>query len=333
MTDLPLDTPARQRLVTDLLGWNVERPRVPAGLVARLRDELESGFASIDGLEAAAARQRRGSVPVTKTRLDHLACDGLALDAAPYRHTWAGSRGTLGHAAIERDWDEGRVRAAADVVRDVWHEQASRRPGDPASLSAWMNAQPATDVAAFQDDLADLLEGFREVWPPLPPERVVTRMEPDVAVDLAGGLVRLFGQPDLVLASPRRDGRARTLVVDLKTGRPNSEHDRHELRFYALLMTLHAGEPPFRWATYYVTEGRHESEDLREDVLLATVLRVVDSVRQQVRLTLREPAPGDADLTLRGGRWCAWCLREPGCDVAASARAQWLSQVDDTLRP
>ena len=322
MADLPLDSPARQRLATDLLGWGEPRPRVDPQTVVDLRDQLESGLRGIgDDLGAVAAAQRGGHLLVTKTKLDRLVCDGLQLDAVPFQHTSASVRGILGHAVVEHDLDAGRTDPAGRVVEMVWQAEASRRPGDPSSLSAWLNQQPREQAQLLRGDLTDLLEGFREVWPPLPPERVRIRTEGPIGVSLADGRVRLFGRPDLIIDSHQEDDRARTLVVDLKTGRPRSEHDRHELRFYALLVTLSRGRPPFRWATYYVTEGRHEAEDLRAKVLEATARRVIDGARQLVRLGVRDP-DDERDLRLRGGSWCFMCLREDDCEVAAAARAE-----------
>ncbi|MCA1784339.1 MAG: PD-(D/E)XK nuclease family protein [Intrasporangiaceae bacterium] len=185
-----------------------------------------------------------------------------------------------------------------------------------------MNRQPPDRAQELRAELTDLLEGFREVWPPLPAERVRLRTEEAIGVSLADGRVRLFGRPDLIVDSRHQDDHARTLLVDLKTGRPRSEHDRHELRFYALLVTLARGRPPFRWATYYVTEGRHEAEDYRPDVLEATARRVIDGARQLVRLGVRDPDGGEQELRLRAGSWCFMCQREPDCEVAAAARAE-----------
>lgn len=321
MVDLTLDTPARQRLATDLLGWGAPRPRIDPQVVADLREQLEAGLGAIgDDLGEVAAAQRGGHLLVTKTKLDRLVCDGLQLDAAPFEHTHASVRGILGHAVVEHDLDAGRTDPTPQVVEVVWQAEASRRPGDPSSLSAWMNRLSPDEAQHLRDELADLLEGFREVWPPLPAERVRIRTERAIGVSVAGGRVRLFGRPDLIIESRHHDDRARALVVDLKTGRPRSEHDRHELRFYALLVTLSRGRPPFRWATYYVTEGRHEAEDHRPEVLEATARRVIDGVRQLVRLGVRDPED-ERDLRLRGGSWCFMCLREPHCEVAAEARA------------
>jgi hypothetical protein len=328
--ELELTHPARERLADRLLGWGQPRPLVAHEQVHALRTLLESGLAEL-GEElhhvAAAARGRR--LLVTKSGLDRLACDGWQRDPKPYEHQRANVRGTLTHRAIEQDWHEQRVAPPEDVVARVWHAEASRRPGDPASLSRWLNERSTVEAAELRAEVADLLAGFREVWPPLPPTRVVARVERPIELRLAEGRVVLRGVPDLVLDSRLRDQRARSLVIDLKTGRPRSEHDRHELRFYALLVALSDARLPFRWATYYVTEGRAEPEDLRVATLEATVRRVLDGVRQLVRV-----AAADADLQLRGGAWCGFCRREHDCDEADRARRERaLSHPDAILRP
>lgn len=311
-------TTAAERLRSELLGWGQPRPSADPDEVARLRASLEEGLAELGpDLDAAATSTGRQQLLVTKTRLDRLACDGWALDPAPYQHTTANVRGTLAHKAIERDLDLRARDRAAVVVAAAWRELAMRSPGDPTSISRWLNTCPAGDADALRAEVTTLLAGFREVWPALPSETVRVRTEPRLDVTLAGGRVRLQGTPDLVVSSRHVDDRARTLLVDFKTGIPRSEHDRHEVRFYALLAALDAGRLPFRWATFYVTEGRPEPEDLWIEALEATVRRVIDAVAQAARLA----AVRDGLMTprLRGGLWCRNCRRRDDCDEAERA--------------
>jgi hypothetical protein len=305
--------------VTGLLGWREMRPVAPAGLATRLLAMLESGLAPLrQPLEDLLATRGGGTLMISKTMLERLACDGWQLEPEPYAHTAANVRGTLAHEAIAFDWERRRSEPVEVVVERTWFDAASRRPGDPASLSAWLNACPAEEAERLRAEVGHLLATFREVWPVLPERAVEVRIEEPIVIRLAGGLVTLRGRPDMVFDSPRADDRARALVVDLKTGRPRSEHDRHELRFYGLLVTLATGKPPFRWSTYYVTEGRAESEDLREETLEVTARRVLDGVRQAIRLAPHRSgaASDEDDLTITGGAWCRYCLRRASCPAA-----------------
>jgi hypothetical protein len=313
---------ARARLRTDLFGWQQERPVVAEGRIAALRGRLEAALLDLgDDLDEAARSTGRRQLVVTKTRLDRLACDGWALDPAPFEHGRANVRGTLAHKAIERDLDrrDGQAPPAAGVVAAAWRELAAWRPGDPRSISAWLNACPREDAVDLRAEVTALLETFREVWPDLPPAAVDVRTEKRLDVTLADGRIRLQGTLDLLVDSRHRDDRARSLVVDFKTGIPRSDHDRAEVRFYALLTALATGRLPFRWATFYVTEARPEVEDLHLDTLDATIRRTVDAVRQAARLAA--VADGRAEPRIRGGLWCRGCLRQDDCDEAERARS------------
>lgn len=315
--------------------------------MASVRGALEAAAAAHGEARRAAGAPSHRPLLVTKTRLTRLVCDGLQRDPVPYEHAWANVRGTLTHATIEAWLEAPDVSVASTGLAErVWVRLASERPGDPASLSAWLNARDAEERGTLTAEVAALADAFREVWPPLD-DRVVLSTERRLVVDLGAGAVRLQGVPDLIVASPRRDGRARALVVDLKTGMPRAQQDRDELRFYALLVALHAGVPPFRWATLYVTEGRYEVEELTTDLLEVAARRVVDAIAQATRL-LTAPGPdaatpGDAagatassstvpaaahgPERLLAGRWCGDCRRQDRCPVRAAA----VSQASDML--
>lgn len=327
MTPPGVEGPAQQRLVDDLLAWDRLRPAVPAGLVDGLRANLEAGLHELGaGLDVAAASTRDGAVLVTATSLSRLVCDGWQRDPLAFAQGTASARGLLTLAAIDRDLADRRADPPAEVAEQVWHEQASRRPGDPASVSHWLNQRPASEAAQLRHDVASLLAAFREVWPLLPADEVVVESRRPIVVDLAGGRVRLSGAPGLVLSSPRHDDRARSLVVDLRTGLPRADQDRMRLRFQALLVTLRDDRPPFRWATFHVPEGRSEIEDLAEDRLQRAADRVLDGVHQAVRLATH---PTDQGLTIRGGPWCRWCRRASVCPEAATGGARYHAGVDD----
>lgn len=319
---------ARERLRSDLFGWRQERPVVASDRVAQLRATLEDALVGLgDELDEAATSTGRQQLLVTKTRLDRLACDGWALDPAPFQHTRANVRGTLAHKALERELDarDAGPGPSAVVVASAWRELAAWKPGDPRSVSAWLNACPRDEAEELRAEVAGLLDTFREVWPELPPAAVELRTEKRLDVTLADGRVRLQGTLDLLVDSRRRDDRARALIVDFKTGVPRSDHDRAEVRFYALLAALATGRLPFRWATFYVTEARPEVEDLHDATLEATVRRVVDAVRQAARLAAI--GRGQAEPRIRGGSWCRSCLRQDDCDEADRARSAFAANL------
>lgn len=309
-------TPAQQRVVDEVLAWGVDRPVVPAGLADRLLARTTAAVG--DWLALRDERPDLGARPllITKTRLARLVCDGLQREPEPYVHAWANVRGTLVHAAIEADVDGARDEPAVGVVDRAWHRLATERPGDPRSIGAWLNGRDAEERDRLLAESTLLLEGFREVWPELRGAPIRVRTEQRLVVMLGGRAVQLQGVPDLVVDSPVRDGRARRLIVDLKTGMPRGQRDRDELRFYALLATLADGVPPFRWATLYVTEGRLEHEDLSEAVLATAASRVADAIEQAVRIA--RTGPGDTEERIAGGAWCVGCRRRGACPEAVT---------------
>jgi len=317
VTSLPATTTVAQaRVVTDVLAWGAARPVPPEGLAERLLSRMTGAFGSWIEAKERVGTPRGRPLLITKTRLSRLVCDGLQRDPAPYVHAWANVRGTLVHAAIEADVDGARSRPPDEVVAAAWHRLATDRPGDPSSIGTWLNARDATERDSMLAESVTLLAGFREVWPDLTDAPLRVRTEHRMVVTLGGRAVQLQGVPDLVVDSLVEDGRARALLIDLKTGMPRGQRDRDELRFYALLATLRGEMPPFRWATLYVTEGRIEHEDLSEAVLATAADRVSDAVLQAVRLVDSEPGgPGEQ---LAGGAWCMGCQRNSTCPVAGA---------------
>lgn len=315
-------TPAQARVRDELLAWDAPRPLVDPDLALELRAALEDGARAVferHGLDPAAAGDRYGdTVWVSKSRLDRLVCDGLYRAALEEPFSWnpAIAVGTLAHRAIELDHATRRGRTPAQVVAHVWDEVV-RRPGD--SLALFANGLDEVAAASLRQDVEQLLTEHRDVWPPLPSSLHV-RSEQSARVELLDGRVVLAGTPDLTLGRVR-DDRARMLLVDLKTGLRRPDVERQELRFYALLLTLKHGQPPFRWAVHYVAEGAWDVEDFRPELLETAVRRTLDGIDQAVRLR-----DEDAEERLRAGRWCRFCPRRDACP-------EYLSQGDGTVGP
>jgi len=318
-------TPAQARIRDELLAWDEERPLVDPELAPTLRAELEAGARSVleehgllDGLARGDDRYDE-TLWISKSRLDRVVCDGLyrAELERPFEYNAAIAVGTLSHRAIELDHATRRARAPEQLVDDVWHEIATRPSSD--RLGVFINGLDEVADASLRQAVEQLLTEHRDVWPPLP-SWLHVRMEQSTRVELLDGRVVLLGTPDITLGRVR-DDRARMLLVDFKTGMRRPEQERQELRFYALLLTLKHGQPPFRWAVHYVAEGAWDAEDFSEDRLRTAVRRTIDGIDQAARLS--DP---DAPERLRAGRWCRFCPRRDGCP-------EYLSQGDGTVGP
>jgi hypothetical protein len=312
----PSDDPLHRRVATTVLGWGQPRPVVDHGAVPLLwRSAVQATEPDRDRVAAAAARARHGRLLVTHRTLERRVCDGWQRDPLPPRPTRAAIRGALVRRAVAADWAAGRRRPVGDVVAEVWHDEATRRAGDPTSRSRWLNERAPADARALREEVADLVLAVREVWPPLPDGEVVARFERPVSLPVLGGRVLLRDVPALVLDSPRRDDRARSVVVDLVTGPPRPVADRRRLRFAALLVALADGRWPYRWVTHHVVDGRTEVEELDPGVLGATADEVVDAI---VHLATVGTADEET-LRLQGGAWCRWCARVATCPAAEVA--------------
>jgi hypothetical protein len=163
---------------------------------------------------------------------------------------------------------------------------------------------------------ARTLELFRATLPPLRPLRreLAPSTEWHVRSELLGGALVLSGQLDLVLgaASAAEPNRATRLAIDLKTGRAWPEH-AEDMRFYALLLALRFGVPPYRVATLYLDSGEWQAEDVDARVLDRAADRVIEAVRAAAA------SQGGHRLPLRPGPYCSWCPRVATCPSALSA--------------
>jgi hypothetical protein len=154
---------------------------------------------------------------------------------------------------------------------------------------------------------------FQASFPPLRDLRRETApvTELPVKAQLLGGDLTISGKIDLVLGLPDRlePCRATRLAVDLKTGGAWPEY-AEDMRFYALLMTLRFGVPPYRVASLFLDSGEWQAEDVEEDTLFHAADRVVTAARAAGALLAgREPH-------LTPGTWCAWCPRAFVCPSA-----------------
>lgn len=299
---LELPTPAHERLVCDLLGWDDARPVGDPELRDRLHADLESGLAPL--AERIPAGQR---LFLSKSRVTSLVCDGRYLDQRDSPFTWSLqlAGGKLAHRAIELDQAGRRSAAPDELVEHAWREMAT----GVGSLPDWLNGLDRIEASALRHTAEQRVTDFRDTWPVLP-SQVHLRLEQRIDATFHDGRVLVTGTPDLTVGGVR-DEKCRMLLVDLKTGRRNPLVERQDLRLYALLATLKYGLPPFRWATYYVSEGAWDVEDLDAALLHGAVRRLVDAAVRAT--TLEFERPPDDELRLVGGSWCRFCGRRETC--------------------
>jgi RecB family exonuclease len=286
---------AQRRTLQGLIGLGPAPASVP-DLADRVRERLE------EGLSAAGVRAGEGEpIWLGKHRLHDLdRCEGLfhaqlRREGPPFRHSDKTALGALLHATLELDVvTEGSLDPRTATERAA----ARRREVDEAFADHWAQlddvrraevlAEAGRRLAWFRASFPPLIRG----WAPMP--------EWSLRAPLADGRVVLSGTPDLTL------GRRSRLVIDFKTGRARPEYPE-DLRFYALLLLLRTGEPPYRVATLFLDSGEWQAEDVTEPVLERAVSRVVRAAGAAVRLA------AGASPSLGPGVYCAWCPRADTC--------------------
>jgi hypothetical protein len=300
-------TPAQRRTLDGLIGTG-ERPVFAPDLVSSLRDRIE---------EAARALELDEPLWLGKSNLSDLGrCPGLfdavrAGERGPFAFTARFAAGRLAHKAVELEVAGREDRDPHGLVEDA----AERLREDDAFRDFWDALEPLRRDETLMDG-AKTLELFRSTLPPL--RRLRRELAPStewhVRVELLGGALVLSGQLDLVLgaSSLGEPTRATRLAIDLKTGRAWPEH-AEDMRFYALLLALRFGVPPYRVATLYLDSGEWQAEDVEPRMLRRAADRVIDAVRAASAARNGHPLP------LRPGPYCTWCPRAATCPSALSA--------------
>lgn len=298
-------TDPQQRTLDGLIGTG-ERPTFPADLAQRLRDRIEG-----------AARELELAQPLWlgKEKLNqHRRCEGmfrsvLAGEAPPFAHSARSAHGVLLHKAIEvevgaRDGMDPHEIAQVAVSRVLEREERFAEYWGGLSTTEHDDVlmEVVRRVTLFQASFPPLKELRRDLSP-------ISELR--VRAELLGGDLVLSGQIDLVLGVPDRlePNRATRLVVDLKTGSAYPEF-AEDMRFYALVMTLRFGVPPYRAASLFLESGTWQAEDVTEDTLQHAADRAIDAARAASALgNGREPQ-------LTPGVYCSWCPQAATCPVA-----------------
>jgi hypothetical protein len=308
-------TPAQRRTRDELIGLG-RPPEFDPALASAIRARLEDGIVA-SGLAPAAS----SAIWLGKSRLNDLQrCQGLfqarlLREGPSFEYGARTAAGALFHKAIEIDIATER----AFDPRSVCERAATRLADTSRAFEPYWSGLDGFGRAELTSDAGRHLVLFRDSFPPLE-RRWSPQTEFLLRSRLAGGRVVLSGAPDLVL------GRTRRLVIDLKSGGAWPEHPE-DMRFYALLILLRTGVPPYRVATFLLDSGEWQLEDVTEETLGRAADRVVAAARVAVALA----AGGAPDLT--GGWHCGRCPRRLTCPAASmEARPIDLRQgVEDEL--
>ncbi len=298
-------TDPQRRTLEQLIGRD-PRPTFPANLSQRLRDRIE---------DAVRELELRDTLWLGKEKLtDHGRCEGkftasISGEAPPFEHSVKSAAGVLSHKAVEVEVgarDELDVHTIAETAADRLVEREER-------FAEYWRGLPAADRDDVLMEVARRMTMFQSSFPPLKELRreLTPISEMPVKAELLGGALILSGRIDLVLGAPDRlePLRATRLAIDLKTGNAYPEYPE-DLRFYALLMTLRFGVPPYRVASLFLESGEWQAEDVGEQALQHAADRVIAAARAAAALwNGREP-------TLTPGVYCGWCPRAETCPSA-----------------
>ena len=216
------------------------------------------------------------------------------------------ARGSVVHKAVElaMNW---RKEIEPSVLID---EALARYEQDSGSLGYWLQGCSEVERAELRSESLDAFSKYLECWPPLRPAwRPVS--ESRLRAELCGRRFILSGRADLTLGTAE-GFRAGKVIIDLKTGGFAPLHVE-DLRFYALIETLRIGVPPRLLATYHLDSAQLSPEEVTEDLLMATVARVVDAVEKFVSLIYEEKEPKNV-----AGPQCRWCSLSESCATGQS---------------
>ncbi|MGH2595751.1 MAG: PD-(D/E)XK nuclease family protein [Actinomycetota bacterium] len=301
-------TDPQRRTLEQLIGTD-PRTTFPGDLSQRLRDRIENAVRELE---------LRETLWLGKEKLtDHGRCEGkftasISGEAPPFEHSVKSAAGVLSHKAVEVEVgvrDELDVHTIAETAADRLVEREVR-------FAEYWNGLPAVDRDDVLMEVARRMTLFQSSFPPLKELRreLTPISEMPVKAELLGGALILSGRIDLVLGAPDRlePLRATRLAIDLKTGNAYPEYPE-DLRFYALLMTLRFGVPPYRVASLFLESGEWQAEDVGEPALQHAADRVIAAARAAAALwNGREP-------TLTPGVYCGWCPRAETCPSAQIA--------------
>lgn len=299
--------PVQQRTLDRLkrTGDPVEFDR---GFVDDLRNEMQ---AALDHFSTRL--DDREEVWISKHKVASvLDCEEHHLQPDEFEWTTANAKGTIAHRAIELMLSWRGDTTPVDLV----DEALTRLADENSGIGLWVAALSAGDEADVRGQSVERVTAFVENFPPLskrwrPVTEASVRWPNHGPITLAGKVDLLFGTP--------AGTESRKVIIDLKTGRPNTRH-RQDLAFYALLETLVREVPPRKVATFYLDAADAHAEDVTEAMLETAMRRTLDAVNAIIELSSEGRAP-----RRRAGVSCRWCPLRETCEVGIA----YLSSDDD----
>lgn len=303
----PALSPVQQRVLLELLDPGGIRPSFDPDLHRRLLNRIRAGSAgAVESLMTAGQH-----LDVNKYVLDQVhACERhyrAERDVGFSGWTPARARGVVAHQAIALGIFSRPPRPPLDLVDDTLARFVA--DDDPWTPGAWLRDEAsAAETAELRAGATAVVSMFEECFPPIAPgwrPRVETALTVRVVTDA----LTLRAKPDLVLGKAEGNV-ARSLVIDFKTGRPAAAH-LDDARFYALVVALRTGVPPFRSASFYLDGGDWLAVDITEDDLETAARRVVDGVERLTAL-----AVGEREPRVSPGPACNFCVIRSTCDRA-----------------
>jgi hypothetical protein len=270
-------------LVSRLRGDGAERPLVDPGFAGGLRDWLEDSVAQM----VPDAPGESWPVRIGKQDVhDALACEGHAMPRRDSRIvSFELARGVLVDALF-RQW------VTVGVIEDPWRDALDAAGLSDPAVCRFVESMGVVARRRLEHEVAEHTTTICSSWPVMN-ESWLARTQERMEVHLAGGAIVLSGSVDLGLGAPSA-GRSSVCLVELKSGARRIEH-RADLHFYGLLETMRSGAPPFRVATYYSSTGELDVEQVSEDLLVASLQRLLVAARRVCRLAAGADLSGSAD--------------------------------------
>jgi hypothetical protein len=302
-------TPAQQETLEQIRPPAEERPTYRSTLRLDLLHRLEGALVDVaDDLDDALWVSKRTLQAVHGCEASH-----EAEQSQPFEYTVPTARGQVFHKAVELSVHLGAKRHPLELV----DEAVASLMAKENKLADFLQTTGEIDRAELRSECGALVTAFLDTFPPLRAAWRPTTESPR-RVPLLRDKIVLFGRFDLTLGGPV-DTTAGRVILELKTGRPTSQH-QDDLRFYALLETLVTGVPPLLVASFYVDAGRVYTERVDEPALEAAVRRTIDGVQRLAALRAGEVEPRRVP-----GPPCRWCSIAHDCEIGA----RWMEEQDE----